>query len=100
MKVLHDFFEFHNSSFIGRNKYLSIFICICDKTEKDLSKLERKDIDIIVTKANQNYKSLESKKDFIKRQNSLLLLKAKGTKQKPTKTVLKLLNKNIYPWLP
>lgn len=67
VKVLHEFFEFHDTSYIGRNRYISIFLFICDKTQKDLANLERKDIDLIVTEANKNYKSLESKKDFIKR---------------------------------
>ena len=65
-KKLFIYFESKDLSYIRRNRTIDCMKLICHAIEKDLKDCDRDDINKIVAFMHNNYKSIESKTDFIK----------------------------------
>lgn len=63
---LFTYFESKDLSYIRRNRSVDVMKLICYTAEKDLKECEREDINKIIAFMHNNYKSIESKADFIK----------------------------------
>ena len=59
-------FEAADLSYIRRLRLFRSFLIVCNYIEKDLTKVDRDDIDNMISLANEHNKAVKTKKDFIK----------------------------------
>ena len=65
-KTLHQEFETKDTSYVRRLRLFNVLIFVLHHTEKDISTLEREDVNQVVAKANRTFNSERTRVDFRK----------------------------------